>query len=67
MTKEDKKAAHKIVMKHTLYGDPKAVLGSSSRSRYESELKCVLAGMEYQINKNKNKNKKLCTDEEFLL
>ena len=34
MTKEDKKAAHEIVMKNTLYADPKAALGSNGRIRY---------------------------------
>jgi len=42
------KIAHKIVMKNTLYGNPKASIGSSARSRYESELLFVKLGIEHQ-------------------
>ena len=45
---EIEKEAHKIVMTTTLYGSPKAEIGSSARSYYETELRCVILGIEKQ-------------------
>lgn len=47
-------AAHKIVMETTLYGAPNATIGSSSRSYYETELRCVLLGIKWQKEKDRD-------------
>lgn len=49
---EIEKEAHKIVMATTLYGSPKAEIGSSARSYYETELRCVILGINHQQEKS---------------
>lgn len=40
--------AERLVKETTLYGDKNATIGSSSRSYFETELRCVLLGMKWQ-------------------
>jgi hypothetical protein len=48
-------AAERLVKETTLYGSQEASIGSSARSYFETELRCVLLGMQYQQEQNKNK------------
>ena len=41
-------AAVRLVKETTLYGNQEASIGSSARSYFETELRCVLIGMKYQ-------------------
>jgi hypothetical protein len=47
--------AERLVKETTLYGSQEASIGSSARSYFETELRCVLLGMQYQQEQNKNK------------
>ena len=40
--------AIRLVKKNTLYGSQEATIGSSARSYFETELSCVLMGMNWQ-------------------
>jgi hypothetical protein len=41
-------AAERLVKETTLYGSQEAGIGSSARSYFETELRCVLLGMQWQ-------------------
>ena len=41
-------AAIRLVKETTLYGNQEASIGSSNRSYFETELRCVLVGMKWQ-------------------
>ena len=41
-------AAIRLVKETTLYGNQEASIGSSDRSYFETELRCVLVGMKWQ-------------------
>jgi hypothetical protein len=41
-------AAERLVKETTLYGSQEASIGSSARSYFETELRCVLLGMQWQ-------------------
>jgi hypothetical protein len=41
-------AAERLVKETTLYGSQEASIGSSARSYFEKELRCVLLGMKWQ-------------------
>jgi len=40
--------AERLVKETTLYGSQEATIGSSARSYFETELRCVLMGMNWQ-------------------
>jgi hypothetical protein len=40
--------AERLVKETTLYGSQEASIGSSARSYFETELRCVLLGMKWQ-------------------
>ena len=52
--------AERLVKKTTLYGSQTASIGSSARSYFETELRCVLLGMQWQ----KEQDKKMYSEEE---
>lgn len=43
-----KEAAERMVKETTLYGNKNSPIGSSDRSYFETELRCVLLGIKYQ-------------------
>ncbi len=47
--------AERLVKETTLYGSQEASIGSSARSYFETELRCVLLGMQWQQEQDKNK------------
>jgi hypothetical protein len=48
MKKTIEEVAERLVKETTLYGSQEASIGSSARSYFETELRCVLLGMKWQ-------------------
>lgn len=48
-------AAVRLVKETTLYGKQEASIGSSARSYFETELRCILLGAKWQKEQDKNK------------
>ena len=48
-------AAERLVKETTLYGSQEASIGSSARSYFETELRCVLLGMQWQQERSYSK------------
>jgi len=44
--------AERLVKETTLYGSQEASIGSSARSYFETELRCVLLGMKWQMERS---------------